>query len=813
MSTYPSYTLVSSPDVLINQGFGPQPWGDEVTISAFDWFGNPGAVSYDDQFIDVGFGVGGGRYDVGGGRYKQLDFTTSADGFSNLSERLEIDFGGSVSNIVITFGQMSTDEQNRDETGIWIGYNSQGQKVAEGLLDPDDSILGPSVKVPGSGKSFPLALSSPEPLSKIVIEATGFDHGTSSPIFGRAYEENSDFNISDLSYERVSYFNNTNTPPIAVDDVFTTDEDTVLTGNVLSNDTDAEGESLSASELVSPSNGSFSLTADGSFSYTPNPNFNGSDSFTYQISDPQGGLDQATVTLTVNPVNDAPTAVADSFNTQQDTPVAFDVLANDSDIDGDSLVFNSFTAAGNGSLVNQGNGNLTYTPNVGFIGTDSFSYTIADSEGLTATSTVDINVTLLNDPPTAQPDTATTDEDTTVVIDVAANDVDTDDNLDPTSVSIATQPGNGSLVNLGDGQLSYTPNPNFNGSDSFTYQISDTQGGLDQATVSLTVNPVNDAPTAVADSFNTQIDTPLTFNVLANDSDIDGDSLVFNSFTTATNGSLVNQGNGNLTYTPNAGFTGVDNFSYTIGDGNGGTDSASVSVSVNNLPQRISDQLEVLYTFDEGSGNIVRDVSGVGTPLDLTIQDLSNVTWGDDSLTVDAATLIASSGPGTKLIDSLTGTNEITIEAWLSTDNLTQGGPARIVSLSSDSRNRNFTLGQDKDAFDVRLRTTDTNSNASRPSVLSPAGSLDADTLSHVIYTREANGSASLYINNELVTTQTISGDFSSWDNSYQLGLANELSGGRPWLGTLELVAVYSQSFDSSEVSQNFLAGPDFAVI
>jgi VCBS repeat-containing protein len=625
MSTYPSYTLVSSPDVLINQGFGPQPWGDEVTISAFDWFGNPGAVSYDDQFIDVGFGVGGGRYDVGGGRYKQLDFTTSADGFSNLSERLEIDFGGSVSNIVITFGQMSTDEQNRDETGIWIGYNSQGQKVAEGLLDPDDSILGPSVKVPGSGKSFPLALSSPEPLSKIVIEATGFDHGTSSPIFGRAYEENSDFNISDLSYERVSYFNNTNTPPIAVDDVFTTDEDTVLTGNVLSNDTDAEGESLSASELVSPSNGSFSLTADGSFSYTPNPNFNGS--------------------------------------------------------------------------------------------------------------------------------------------------------------------------------------------DSFTYQISDTQGGLDQATVSLTVNPVNDAPTAVADSFNTQIDTPLTFNVLANDSDIDGDSLVFNSFTTATNGSLVNQGNGNLTYTPNAGFTGVDNFSYTIGDGNGGTDSASVSVSVNNLPQRISDQLEVLYTFDEGSGNIVRDVSGVGTPLDLTIQDLSNVTWGDDSLTVDAATLIASSGPGTKLIDSLTGTNEITIEAWLSTDNLTQGGPARIVSLSSDSRNRNFTLGQDKDAFDVRLRTTDTNSNASRPSVLSPAGSLDADTLSHVIYTREANGSASLYINNELVTTQTISGDFSSWDNSYQLGLANELSGGRPWLGTLELVAVYSQSFDSSEVSQNFLAGPDFAVI
>ena len=236
------------------------------------------------------------------------------------------------------------------------------------------------------------------------------------------------------------------------------------------------------------------LNEDGTFTYTPNSNYNGPDSFTYTITDGNGGTATATVTITVVPVNDAPVAVDDSASTNEDSPVTVSVLDNDSDLDGDVFTVISTTTPSNGTVVINENGTITYTPNENFNGTDSFEYTISDGNGGTATATVTITVNSVNDAPVAIDDIATTDEDTSVTIPVLDNDSDADGN-GLTVISVTT-PSNGTVVINDDGTVTYTPNPDFNGTDSFEYTISDGNGGTDTATVTITVNEVNDAPPA-----------------------------------------------------------------------------------------------------------------------------------------------------------------------------------------------------------------------------------------------------------------------------------------------------------------------------
>ena len=234
--------------------------------------------------------------------------------------------------------------------------------------------------------------------------------------------------------------------------------------------------------------------------------------------------------------------------------------------------------------------------------------------------------------------------------------------------------------------------------------------------------------------------------------------------------------------------------------------SGSDSGSGSNSSERVSEGLLALYNFNEGSGDTVFDVSGVGTALNLEIDDLTRVNWGDGVLNINSPSLIASVETADKLIDGITATQEITLEAWVTPGNRSQNGPARIATISSNVANRNFTLGQAGDDYNVRLRTTSTGNNGVRTTVSSEGGLLDTE-LTHVIYTRSSDGNASMYIDSQLVATETIGGDFSNWDDDYRLGLGNEFGGGRSWLGSLDLFAVYNQAFDASEVAQNYLAG------
>jgi len=450
-----------------------------------------------------------------------------------------------------------------------------------------------------------------------------------------------------------------NTAPSAVDDAASTQEDSAVVLNVLSNDYDDDGDALTVSSVTAPLSGSAVLNSDNTITYTPNADYNGSDSFSYTVSDGNGGSDTATVSITVDAVNDAPVASGDSATTQEGTAVTIDVLANDSDVDGDALSVDAVTQPADGTVVINADHTLTYTPNSGFQGGDSFTYTISDGNGGSDSANVAIEVTATNDAPVADDDLASTNEDNPVSIDVLANDSDADG--DVLTTSNVTAASHGVVVINSDNTITYTPNANFNGSDSFTYTVSDGNGGSDTATVSLTVHPVNDAPVASADSATTEENTQVTINVLENDSDVDGDSLSVDSVTQPTNGAVVINADNTLAYVPDSGYTGSDSFNYTIVDGNGGSDSANVTVDVQPAVPSTSHvgdldgtthvkgrsgwwEAFVTATIHDGAEQPVSDAIVTGTWSGDASGTVSGTTASDGTVTFATGNLRSSSG-------------------------------------------------------------------------------------------------------------------------------------------------------------------------
>ena len=393
--------------------------------------------------------------------------------------------------------------------------------------------------------------------------------------------------------------NPVNHPPVAADDAVTTDEDTpVTTGNVLANDTDPDGDTLSISGADSQSaqGGTVVNNGDGTFTYTPPAGFSGNDSFRYTVSDGNGGEAQGTVQIAVNTVNHAPTAVADSVTTVEGQPVTTgNVLANDTDPDGDTLSISGADSqsAQGGTVVNNGDGTFTYTPPAGFSGNDSFHYTVSDGNGAEAQGIVNVTVTKVvpvNNPPVAGEDSVTTQQDTAVIVavdDLLANDTDPDgDTLAISGMDNQSAQG-GTVTDNGDGTFTYTPPGGYVGGDSFGYLVSDGRGGEANGVVQVTIEqvtpPANRDPVANNDSAETEVDTAVTIlDVLANDTDPDGDSLSLIAADTQSEqgGSVENHGDGSFTYVPPAGFSGEDRFQYTVSDGNGGEATGTVTITV-----------------------------------------------------------------------------------------------------------------------------------------------------------------------------------------------------------------------------------------
>jgi VCBS repeat-containing protein len=363
------------------------------------------------------------------------------------------------------------------------------------------------------------------------------------------------------------------------------------------------------------------------------------------------------------PENNAPIANPDTATTGVGTPVTIDVLANDVDPDGDALTVTSVTTPTNGSASVNPDGTISYTPDAGFTGTDRFDYTVSDGNGGVITSTVTVNVGFENTAPVTVPNTAITDEDTPVTIDVLANDSDPDG--DPLTVTEATAE-NGTVTINPDGTITYTPDPDFNGTDTITYIADDGNGGTTPGTVTVTINPVNDAPVAANDSTVTDLDTAIDINVLGNDFDVDGDTLTVTAATPGTNGTTTVNPDGTITYTPEPGFVGLDTFEYTVDDGNGGTDTATVTVSVGGAPLPRdgivdgtpgNDLIDLNYTGDP-DGDFV-DAGDALLPGAAPDDDFIRAGAGDDTVLAGLGDDRIEAGPGNDFVNGQEGDDTI----------------------------------------------------------------------------------------------------------------------------------------------------------
>ncbi|MCB9190683.1 MAG: tandem-95 repeat protein [Flavobacteriales bacterium] len=391
-----------------------------------------------------------------------------------------------------------------------------------------------------------------------------------------------------------------NNPPVAVNDINGTLVNTPVDGNVITNDYDPDGDNISVTLLSTPPNGSVSLNPNGTYTYTPNPGFDGEDVFTYILCDDgvPSLCDTAEVSIEVVPVstgNEPPVAQDDYAVTYVDVPVSGNVLTNDDDPDGDNIILNLTPLSGpsNGTVTLLGNGTFNYTPNPGFEGEDVFTYSICDDQIPSLCDTATVTITVLpdyngpdNDPPFAGDDFALTPQEVPVTDNLLPNDYDINgDNIILNTTPISG-PSNGSVTILPNGDYTYTPDAGFTGTDQFVYEICDdgTPSLCAQATCYITVYPDNNPPIAVNDFNNTLVDTPVSGSVITNDSDPDGDNLTVTTTPVSgpTNGSVSLQPNGNYTYTPNGGFEGEDTFTYVVCDDGIPSlcDTAIVTISV-----------------------------------------------------------------------------------------------------------------------------------------------------------------------------------------------------------------------------------------
>ena len=289
-----------------------------------------------------------------------------------------------------------------------------------------------------------------------------------------------------------------NHPPVANDQSVTTDEDTPLVITLTA--TDVDGDLLSYSVVTSPAHGSLSGSAPN-LTYTPSPDYNGSDSFTFRVSDDMVSSNIAAVSIAVDPVNDAPVAVDDNYSVNWNKTlmvVAPGVLANDTDVDHDRLTAALVSSPSHGTLALYAEGSFMYTPAANYVGSDSFTYWASDGMLNSNVATVTLTVHWENHAPVAADDVFAVDEDqvlSSAVPGVLINDIDSDG--DPLTAELVSGPAHGTLDLHPNGSFVYTPTANYNGLDSFAYRANDGLATSNVATVTITINPVVDLPITI----------------------------------------------------------------------------------------------------------------------------------------------------------------------------------------------------------------------------------------------------------------------------------------------------------------------------
>jgi len=376
-----------------------------------------------------------------------------------------------------------------------------------------------------------------------------------------------------------------NDAPTAEDLILSTLEDTDLAFVLPIIDIDSSNLLTTVSN---PTNGVIVKVDEKNYVYKPNLNYTGTDNFSYTVSD--GELNNTyNIQIIVTPVNDAPVANDETFTTPEEILLSESLSAQD--IDSSSLTYNVVQSTNNGTLNLNSDGSFTYLPNNDWIGVDLFTYTVSDGLLNSTTKTVSITVTNVNDAPENNPLNFTVAEDSILPMDLSSFDKDGD----ALTYTIKTNPSHGvlsgSLPNV-----SYTPNPNFNGNDTFVYTVNDGTVVVERS-VSITVTPINDKPTGSDLSLSTPEDTDLPLVLPMND--IDGDSLSVEMNTSSLNGAVVNS-----SYIPSENFTGITSFQYRVTDGNLFSDWYTVSINVTPVDDAPSVE-DINITMMEDSTEII----------------------------------------------------------------------------------------------------------------------------------------------------------------------------------------------------------------
>ncbi|AZQ85138.1 tandem-95 repeat protein [Colwellia sp. Arc7-635] len=638
--------------------------------------------------------------------------------------------------------------------------------------------------------------------------------------------------------------NPVNDIPLLTNDSYGIDEDLTLTkllgdiDQLLSNDSDADGDTLTVNTVpvVGTNHGALTLNNDGSFIYIPTDNYNGSDSFIYQVNDGQGGTAQASATLTINAINDIPVAGDNSYNFIQNTTLNVlpgnvnHLLANDNDIDGDALTVDTTPVNNviNGTLTLNTDGSFSYVPSTNFNGIDSFTYKVTDSNGGSAEAIVTLTSVTINHLPVANADSYTFNEDTPLIKLISDSDhlLTNDSDADGDALTVNTTPvsnvSSGSLTLNNNGSFSYIPRPNFHGTDSFTYEISDVNGDVAQASVTLVVNSINDVPVAVNDSYSFAEDFTWERRVtdgdqlLSNDSDADGDTLVVNTtpVSNVSNGTLTLNNDGSFLYVPDSDFSGIDNFTYQISDGNGGSAQASVTLIVHaiaDLPIAVADS----YTVDEdvtlfklvGDSDhlLSNDSDADGDSLTVNTTPIFNVSNGSLTLVNDGSfTYIPNSefnGADSftyQINDGHGGTAQASVSLTIQAVNDAPIATNQVFNIDEDKTDGDIVgtvVASDKegDSLSYTLTAGDTAlfNISSTTGVMTLAGTqpLDFETNS------QHNVTVTIADNGIPIAESTDINIVINVNDTGETGVLSEtLSFGRPVIGALELTGIKTQA-------------------
>ncbi|GFE50819.1 hypothetical protein So717_25720 [Roseobacter cerasinus] len=578
------------------------------------------------------------------------------DGDETTTSLLTVNVLNVVEDRTISIGNVSLSEGDAGTTifsfNISLNEAAISDVTFDAVITPVDADANDFAPGTQLNTGIPLTISAGQLSTTFEVEIQGDTLAELSETFNVTLENIVGADAGDVSGIGVIVNDDgSNTPPAAVNDTPTTDEDEAVSGNVLDNDTDDDGDDLDVTLIADVSDGVLELNEEtGAFTYTPNADFNGQDSFVYEVSDGNGGTDQATVTITVNPVNDDPTANDDTgFATGFETALDINqgaLTANDDDGDPEvvqPLTVDSVTAI-SGGTVSLLAGVITFTPAAGFTGTAQFSYDLDDGNGGTDTATVSVDVgEQPNRAPVAVDDADEATEDSGVTFNLLDNDSDPDsdpievnevrdsaDNVIPFDVE-TDLPEGGTVIVSRDGTVVFDPDGDFEALGdnpapeapeaevqlSYT-AVEDTDDALvsNSADVTIGVRGINDAPVAADFEVTTDEDVAIAIPVLANVTDAEGDDLDIEFDIDPAVGSIVFD-DGQFIFTPAEDVNGDFDITYTATDPSGA----------------VSNEGTISLVIDAVNDDpIANDDTGLSTDFNtpLTIQPATLLTNDDD---------------------------------------------------------------------------------------------------------------------------------------------------------------------------------------